>query len=239
MNNFENADYLVLSGGGINGLCQIGALRMLHHYLGKDTLMSGFRGCAGTSVGSLVGLALVCERSLLWLASMCQKLQPAMRTFGSNIEEMWARKSLKQDHAPLDYVVATILEGFIGSANVTFRQLHRVTNKHFAVFVVDINALELLQLDHVRTPNMEVMTAVLASMSIPGIFPPVPHGEQLLVDGALLLNCPVQAFPGAKLLVILLQPSLSPHGGGRTLHASGFQMFLLSRRYRAEGFRQP
>ncbi len=42
-----------------------------------------------------------------------------------------------------------------------------------------------------------MIEAVGASMSIPGLAPPVPHGGRLLVDGGVLNNLPVDVLAGA------------------------------------------
>jgi NTE family protein len=86
------------------------------------------------------------------------------------------------------------------------------------------------QIIHRRGP---LSVAVRASISIPGLIPPVEHGEQLLVDGGLLNNLPADvmcADPDGEVICVdlcrkfvpsrgfgLLPPILQPPGLVRRL----------------------
>jgi NTE family protein len=69
-----------------------------------------------------------------------------------------------------------------------------------ALVAVDISRAVEVVLD--EGPLVE---AVLASTAIPGLFPPVPRGDQLLVDGGVLNNVPVdvaQALGASRVIAV-------------------------------------
>ena len=52
--------YLILSGGGTNGILQLGALQFIEHCLKPASLQAHFKGFAGTSIGALLAFSLAC-----------------------------------------------------------------------------------------------------------------------------------------------------------------------------------
>jgi NTE family protein len=73
-------------------------------------------------------------------------------------------------------------------------------------------ATDLLTGDEVIFKTGDVELAVRSSISIPGVFTPVKHGERLLVDGGVVAGVPVKAARqiGAE-LVIAVNVSFGPN----------------------------
>jgi NTE family protein len=163
---------LVLSGGGARGYAHVGAVDVL---LRKGFEVDRVGGC---SIGSFVG---------------------AMVALGWETEEM--RETCEQDlarHKPFnDYTfprvslirarkAARMLERLFGETQM--EELPR------PLFAVSANLLSGLPVVHREGP---LVRAVGASMSIPGIAPPLPFGTALLVDGGILNNLPVDVMAEA------------------------------------------
>jgi NTE family protein len=91
--------------------------------------------------------------------------------------------------------LAAVIADFIG-AEITFADLALP----FAAMATDVATAR----PHVLNDG-PVLPALLASAAIPGIFPPVHLGSQLLYDGGLVANVPMrQALAmGARSLVVL------------------------------------
>jgi NTE family protein len=83
----------------------------------------------------------------------------------------------------------------IKERRVTFASLYQRTKIYLAVVACDLNddRSEPVIFDKDTEPDISVAVAVRASISIPGVFMPVPNlfKGQELVDGGLLLNFPV------------------------------------------------
>jgi predicted acylesterase/phospholipase RssA len=74
----------------------------------------------------------------------------------------------------------------------------------------------------------DVPTALRASVAIPGAFPPVPFGDDLLVDGGVTNNLPVDVmrrlYPTAEILAVQVAPAQGPKAkADYGLSVSGWQ----------------
>lgn len=167
----------VLSGGASLGAAQAGMLQALYE-----------RGiCPDLVVGTSVGAI-----NAAFIASH----PPALRT-AYELQRIWRGMSRGQVF-PANPVTATL--GFLGLRNhsISAGSLRRLVSRH-----VPIERLENADVD-LHVVATEVMTgrevllstgsavdAVLASAAIPGIFPPIERGSQLLMDGAIANNTPI------------------------------------------------
>ena len=157
---------LTLSGGGARGGGHIGVLRVLDEigYLPEVIV--------GTSIGGLVA---------------------ALVGSGKTIEEMEA-SSVNADFANVLHLdrtgggllgtdrLAAVLQNMFGNTDL------RDLSPHIAVVAADLRSNRRILVD--KGP---VVKAILATMAIPGLFPPVEWDGYLLVDGGVVDNVPTQA----------------------------------------------
>jgi NTE family protein len=178
---------LALGGGGAKGNAHIGVIRVLER--------EGFniRGIAGTSAGGLWG---------------------SLYAFGYTPDEIHshvgrATSTAIFNRGPEDAAswlglrgVRQILAEALG--DTSFEDL-RIP---FAVTAVDFTSAEQIVLDRGR-----VVEAVLATISVPGVFPPFPYDGRQLIDGGILDPVPVdvarQMFPDLPVVAVVLSPALS------------------------------
>jgi NTE family protein len=102
--------------------------------------------------------------------------------------------------------VDRLVEGFFGS-NTLIEHLPR---GFFSV------STDLITGDSIIHRRGLLWVAVRASISIPGLLPPVQHGEQLLVDGGLLNNLPADvmcADPDGEVICVDLRRTYVPSKG--------------------------
>jgi NTE family protein len=155
---------LALGGGGGKGSAHIGVLTAL------EALHVPIDVVAGTSIGGLVG------------ALYAVGYRPYQ------IEQWFQRATMRRilDRDPTN-------GGFIGT-----RKIEQLLREAFGARTFDDTSLPLalVAVDIVRGTEVIIregplVDAVLASTAIPGLFPPVTRDEQLLVDGGVLNNVPV------------------------------------------------
>ncbi len=213
---------LALGGGGARGFAHIGALLALERWgLAPHAIV-------GTSMGSVVGamyLALgsaeaVAER---WRTARRRGMVPSVRPIGPAADAAATEHPLLQvarrirDRVVISLAVnrATMLDG---------QTLERAIE--FLVPDVDIEdlprpfvavATDLETGAEVRLAEGPLRTALLASSSIPGLFPAVDIGGRPLVDGAVVSEVPIAAGRtlGRRVVAILVEmelPSLSSSG---------------------------
>lgn len=159
---------LALGGGGAKGYAHLGVLQVLEDH--------GLRpaAIAGTSVGAIVG-------ALLAAGYTARQAEHFIRSVPA--DEAFRR----QNHSLPSFLGLAGIEAMLHTAlgpERTFDQL----DLPFGVTAVDLHTGRLVYLR--RGP---VVPAVLASAAVPGIFPPVPWGGRLLVDGDVVEKVPVTA----------------------------------------------
>lgn len=157
---------LVLSGGGARGLAHLGVIEGLN---AAGVRIDRFGGC---SMGALVAAMAAQD----WPPATCLAV---------------AREELVDHHPFTDWTVprASLIRGRRAA-----RMLERVFGDRvledlpFSTFALSADLHSGQRVVHRDGP---LVTAVGASMSIPGFAPPLADGERLLVDGGLLDNLPV------------------------------------------------
>lgn len=177
---------VALGGGGVKGNAHIGVLRVLER--------EGFhiRAVAGTSAGGLWGSCFAAGFSP-------DEIERSM----GNHDHSILYKRLPGDGPAMMGLggVMHLLEGALGDC--TFDQL-RIP---FAVTAVD---LELAQRVVLRTGR--VVDAVLATIAVPGIFPPREIGGRLLIDGGVMDPVPIslarELAPGLPVVAVVLSPPI-------------------------------
>jgi len=180
----------VLTGGGSLGAVQVGMLRAL--------TASGVRPdfLVGSSVGAINAAHFAANPSTagvrrleaIWLGLRRADVFPAT----------WARalRGLLWHH---DHVVDPMPLRRLLERHIPYQWLED------AAIPVHVIATDVLDGSDVRLSAGPVITAVLASAAIPGVFPPVPVGGRLLVDGGVATRSPLSAAValGATRIVVL------------------------------------
>jgi NTE family protein len=183
---------LVLGGGGARGLAHYGVYEELTR---AGVVIDRF---GGTSAGAL-----------------------AAATFALGLDARdctaAARKYMEKTKPVSDYTIPAIaltrgrrvdrlVEGFFGSTTL----IEHLPRGFFSV------STDLITGDSIIHRRGLLWVAVRASISIPGLLPPVQRGEQLLVDGGLLNNLPADvmcADPDGEVICVDLRRTYVPSKG--------------------------
>jgi NTE family protein len=168
----------VLSGGASLGALQVGMLRALYERgITADLLV-------GTSVGAL-NAAFVASR-------------PQTPATARELARVW-RGIQRTDAFPLS--LRTVVGGLSGQRDhlVPTRGLRQIVQRHVelddladAVVPLHLVAFDVTAGTETVLSEGLALDAIVASCSIPGIFPPVAIGDKLLVDGGVVNNTPIQ-----------------------------------------------
>jgi NTE family protein len=172
----ERTTAFVLSGGGNQGVGQVGMLRaLLERDIVPDVIV-------GTSAGALNGAALATDPSLeklarleeVWLGLTGERVFP-----GNAIRRAW-NILRRDDHLIRNDGLREVIEA-AGTAA-------RFSDLRIPLRVV---AADLLSGEEVVLSGGPLEPALLGSSALPGIFPPVRHGGRLLADGAVVNLVPI------------------------------------------------
>jgi NTE family protein len=182
---------LVMAGGGAWGLAHFGVYEELTR---AGIVIDRF---GGTSSGAIAAAALA---------------------LGIDAEDAIAaaREFIAQSNPLSDYAIPAIALTRGGRVDRLIREFFGSTLiEHLPreFFCVSADMITGDQIIHRRGP---LSLAVRASISIPGLMPPVQHGEQLLVDGGLLNNLPADvmcADPDGEVICVDLHRKYVPSKG--------------------------
>lgn len=186
----KNLEYFcILSGGGVRGTSYIGVLRAL------EELNVELRGIAGSSVGSIFGTyyalgytpdELAVLMTELKYESLCDLNLSLNKDFGlwkgDNILN-WVREVIEKKFYKENYEKGANLP-------VKFSDL----DKDLVIITTDISENKYKEFSRYTTPDEEIAMAIRASISLPGIFRPVWHEGNCLVDGDIIRGLPFWSF---------------------------------------------
>lgn len=206
----DDIEYVVFSGGGVRGLAFIGAWGVLrqHYHLCQKSLYGQLRGFAGTSAGALVSLmvSLGCDETQMMQECAVLSATDIVRNVDVlNFADVWGL----HDREELAQRIRSILHKYANNADISYRQLYQQTGKTLVSVVARVNDAKALFYSHMTMPDLEVWRGVLASMSIPVLFAPSRIGPEILVDGGLVANLPLDVFPLHKTMAFLLTRTLT------------------------------
>ena len=185
---------LVLAGGGARGLAHIGVYRALEE---AGLAIDAF---GGTSIGSVLAAAMACD----WRWRQVYEVNRGH--FSSNPTRDFSFLPI------VSLLTGRKLDRILAS-ETTGACIEELWQPFFCVSSSYTHAREVV---HERG---DLKRAILASMAIPGIFPPVARGNELLLDGGLFNNLPVDvmARSGVRhIIAVDLRPQ------GTTVEKVGF-----------------
>ena len=189
---------LALAGGGARGIAHVGVIRAL------EEMQIPVDALAGTSMGALVGGLYATGIN----ARELQNIVAAMdweNAFTDNVER--SKLPIRRKGDDYDYPIKLNLS--IKDGELSFPlglaqgQQVRMKIKELKVEAEHISNFDLLRIPY-RTvatdletgeayvfSDGDIVTAMRASMSLPGLLAPVEHDGRLLVDGGVANNIPV------------------------------------------------
>ncbi|MEX1368446.1 MAG: patatin-like phospholipase family protein, partial [Nannocystaceae bacterium] len=180
-----------LSGGGSLGAVQVGMIRALYERgITPDLVI-------GTSAGAI---------NASFIAS-----HPATVATAEQLTEIWLSLSTF-DVFPLRPVRATLALTGLRNYLVSSGALRSMIAEHLPIARIEdapipliIIATDLMSGEEVELSSGPAVDAVLASSSIPGVFPPVRWGDRVLVDGGVSNNTPLMpaVLSGAERVYVL------------------------------------
>jgi NTE family protein len=212
---------LALSGGGARGMAHIGVLQHLDRISMEPELVTG------TSMGAVVGAWYCLNGSSDGLARMVRDLFESELFEKLDLDDLLededgSRDSFEQ-FSRRTRVLYTLSKMVRKISIVEAEFMEEIMNRLYGEATFDdlkipfvAVATDLYSGEDIALSQGNIATAVQASASIPGVFPPVPLDDMLLVDGYITKNVPVPE-PGAPphradVIVVDVQRSLEDDG---------------------------
>jgi NTE family protein len=200
---------LVLSGGGARGAAHVGVIKVL------EELRVPIHCIAGTSMGAIVGAAYASGMSVAEMEAALSEITSERLFVDSPPRALTAMPRKKDDFLPLappEFGVSTdgltAPKGLVSGValEAELRRLVKVSDaKHFDRLPIPFRAVATSLGDGKMFvfDRGELATAMRASMAVPALVAPLNMNGQLLVDGGLVRNLPVDVARSMGATVVI------------------------------------
>ena len=172
---------LVLGGGGARGFFHMGVIKGLQEMGVKINEISG------TSIGAVIGLMYAADPKIDF-----EKVASELN-FSKLIQSVIFDKTLRPSGTSLDR--EAVLEKFLKSYIKTddFSELK---------IKMRFNATDINNNREIIFDRGKIFPGVMASISIPGVFPPLKYNNKFLVDGGVMNNIPITLIKNSNKILV-------------------------------------
>ncbi|MCG2711824.1 MAG: patatin-like phospholipase family protein [Candidatus Omnitrophica bacterium] len=190
---------LALGGGGVRGLAHIGVIRALHEIGVHIDII------AGTSMGAMIGAQYALnpdinaiERRMLAMLDRKEvsAIEKLISGYSPSDEKKLIIESLYSFVKQMVLVNVRAIKRWVFSGKeISWMFEHLEIDTDFKKLKIPFccATVDLRTGQEVIISKGSLKEAVLASVSLPGVFPPVKSGKYLLVDGGIIGSVPVEA----------------------------------------------
>lgn len=182
--------HIVLSGGAYLGFYQFGALQ----YLAKQGFYQHEDICSiyGTSVGSLMGVILCLHEDWNTINDYFIKRpwHKIIHITPSMVFDIIQKKGLLGKEF-IDKIMLPLIKSVNLDETLTLQELYEFSNIELYLYTIDINTFKSVELSHHLFPDLQVLTALYMSCSLPYIFQPCWYNDTYYIDGGLLNSYPI------------------------------------------------
>ncbi len=182
MNTIKN---LVVAGGGAKNLSLIGFLQKIN--------INSIHNYAGVSSGSVLIYLLSIGYTPKDLENLALELNLTEFMGEPSIENIIISKSITNLNN-LKIILQTLTNYQFQTDSITFSQLYEFTNNNIHIGVTSLNNVEFEIFNKDNHPNVNIIDVIIASCSIPIIFPPHKINNKYYCDGYIFNNCPIEIF---------------------------------------------
>tara|TARA_B100000795_G_scaffold219317_1_gene173608 strand:- start:23138 stop:24118 length:981 start_codon:yes stop_codon:yes gene_type:complete len=195
--------HLVLSGGGMRGIMFVGALR----YLYLENLHKNITHIAGTSIGSIIGLAIALRLTIEEIEECINKGKYDKKLCNISFKKcinIITEFGLSDIDILTDHLKYIVKQKYPDIENdITFSYLSKRFGINYYVSTTNIYTCKNKIFNIETTPDICVFKACAASMSIPLLFKPVKINDDYYYDGGLTNNFPIKVFENVPMHNVL------------------------------------
>ncbi len=185
---------VLMSSGGIRVISHVGALCALD----SAGLLTHVKRWCGVSGGALLATCFALGYSLAEARDICERFDFSLL---QEICEDGPLQFLDTFSIDAGYKLQRFLEALFHvrgfSDKISFADLARSGAPGLRIWATNLDAGRLETFDSEQTPDISILMALRASMSIPLYYPPVEHPQtgHYYIDGAVFHPCPVYMIP--------------------------------------------
>ena len=182
--------HLVLCGGGPIGLLEYGALKYLtnNNIINHSTIESIY----ATSVGSIIAFIYILNFDWAWIDDFFIKRpwEKLINISYSAYLNIFYDKGIVNKKIIINALKPLFLAKEI-KLTITLLEFYNLTNIEFNIYTCNLTSFKKERLNHINTPNLELLDALYMSSSVPVMFVPLYITNCYYLDGAIFVNCPI------------------------------------------------
>lgn len=186
---------LVFSGGGTKLYTFIGFLKALH----EAKMVNNIESIIGTSAGSFIALLICLNYHYNEIEKLLLKIN--LDKFNNlkvgDILNFFQNYGIENGDKFID-ILKVIIKAKTGSDICSFKKLKELTNKNLIITSTCLNTLSCEYFNYESHPEMNIIDAIIMSVSIPFFFKPFIFENKYYVDGSLLNHYPIKYFEHSK-----------------------------------------
>ena len=179
---------LILSGGGINGISHLGSIKILF----MNNLLNKIENYCGSSIGSVICFFLYIGYSYYDIYYIIIKMDLEI-LIDEDIFNFLENYSIIQGKK-FELLLRILLEKKYKKKRVTLQELYEKTKKIFHIVAFNLSESSEIIFNYKTTPNVDIIDAIMGSVSIPFILRPRKINNNLIVDNFFVNNYPVNIF---------------------------------------------
>ena len=184
---------IVLSGGGIKGICYIGAFKSIFDNVDKEQI----KHYICTSAGAMFSLCLILDYNLDEIKQILIKydFNKIVPDF-SNIDDLFFNYGIS-DGNELRQFISEIIEYKLSkdNLNMTFLDLYNKTNIKFTITTTNFTKQTVEYWNYETTPNKIIIDGIMATTCVPLFFKPLNIENDYYLDGSIINNYPIDYIP--------------------------------------------
>lgn len=185
---------MVIAGGSMKSLSAIGCIT----YLEERGLIGSIKNFVGTSAGSIISLFVVLGYTAKEMVRFIVEHINNDNMSTLNVDDIFnVFDTYGLSHGKnIEHFVSAIIHHKLKVKDLSFIELAKNTGRNLVVCVSNITQEreEFWCLE--STPLLSVVKAIRTSCSLPILFSPIRHNEDLYIDGGLFNNFPIDYFKG-------------------------------------------
>ena len=186
--NKKIKNILVLAGGGMKGLGILGAIK----YLEELDLIKNIEIYAGTSIGLIISVLIIIGYTSHDIYKFT-KLFDMSKSLDLDINNLFTKYTINNCNN-YDIILSELLKKKNINPKINLLELYKLTKKKVIGTTVCITTKQTEYISYENYPELDVLTFMKMSSSVPFLFQPVTYKNKLYIDGGLTDNFPLDLF---------------------------------------------
>ena len=180
---------LILSGGGIKGICYIGCLK----YFEEHDMLRDLKVCVTCSAGCIFSLAIILGYTSDELIELVNRMDiMALTNITSDSLFNYFKTYGLDDGSKLEKFLDIIIKKKLHiHCRLTLSDFYYITGISFYITSCCISDRKTIYFSHKTHPDLDLITAIRMSTAYPFYFTPVIYEGKYYIDGGVLNNFPV------------------------------------------------